>query len=63
MAEMTELLNDVDALFARLQKKYPAEIDGFLTFMKSAEGGPALSAREKELINGGSRSPRNASGA
>jgi AhpD family alkylhydroperoxidase len=51
MPEMTKMLNDVDALISRLEKKYPAEINAFLNFMKSAEGGPALNAREKELIN------------
>ena len=32
MAEMTELLNDVDALFARLQKKYPTQCQWCIAF-------------------------------
>jgi AhpD family alkylhydroperoxidase len=53
MAEMAEMLNEVGGLIKRLQKKYPAEINAFLKFMESAESGPALNAREKELINVG----------
>jgi AhpD family alkylhydroperoxidase len=51
MAEMTEMLDEVTALIGRLKNKYPTEINSFLSFMESAEGGPALTAREKELIN------------
>ncbi len=51
MPEMTEMLNEVAALISRLENKYPVEINAILKFMKSAESGPALSVREKELIN------------
>jgi AhpD family alkylhydroperoxidase len=53
MAEMTEMLNEVTGLISRLKDKYPSEINAFLDFMKQAENGPALTAREKELINVG----------
>lgn len=53
MPEMTEMLNEVSALIGRLKDKYPTEINAFLNFMQQAESGPALTAREKELINVG----------
>lgn len=51
MAEMSRLVAEATALIDRLQGSYPAATNAFLDFMKSAENGPALSAREKELIN------------
>jgi alkylhydroperoxidase/carboxymuconolactone decarboxylase family protein YurZ len=53
MGEMTEMLDEVTTLIGQLKKKYPVEINAFLNFMQSAENGPALTAREKELINVG----------
>ncbi len=53
MGEMTEMLDEVTALIARLKGNYPTEINAFLSFMNKAENGPALTAREKELINVG----------
>ncbi|MBN2700485.1 MAG: carboxymuconolactone decarboxylase family protein [Methylohalobius sp. ZOD2] len=34
-----------------LQKRYPTETQAFSHFFKETESGPALSMREKELIN------------
>ncbi len=53
MGEMNDRLQEVAALTRRLRDKYPAEINAFLNFMHEAEGGPALSGKEKELINVG----------
>jgi AhpD family alkylhydroperoxidase len=44
-------LNEVGDLTKRLQKEFPRETAGFLSFIKDAESGPALSLKEKELIN------------
>ncbi len=48
-----ERLDDVNALVRRLRKRYPSEAEAFLNFMRKAEDGVALTAREKELINVG----------
>ncbi|HHH38632.1 MAG TPA: carboxymuconolactone decarboxylase family protein [Sedimenticola sp.] len=53
MKKMQQKLDEVVALTGRLQEKYPAETNAFLGFLKKAEAGPALSQREKELINVG----------
>jgi AhpD family alkylhydroperoxidase len=53
MASMKEMLSEVSSLVSRLKGEYPAETNAFLEFMEKAEGGPALTAREKELINVG----------
>ena len=53
MGEMTKILDEVTTLIGQLKIRYPAEINSFLNFMESAENGPALTAREKELINVG----------
>jgi len=53
MGQMNDRLQEVAALTGRLKEKYPAEINAFLNFMQKAEGGPALSGKEKELINVG----------
>lgn len=53
MAQMNDRLKEVADLTRRLKIKHPAEINAFLNFMKEAESGPALNAREKELINVG----------
>ena len=44
-------LTDVQQLMENLKQDYPAEINSFLGFMGKAEGNPALSAVQKELIN------------
>ncbi len=46
MAEMHEAL-------AYLRKRYPTETQAFSYFFQKTEAGPALSKREKELINVG----------
>lgn len=51
MAHMKDKLNEFQNLVASLQKEYSMEIQGFLNFMKMAESGPALSAKEKEIIS------------
>ena len=51
MGTMKDRLKDVAELTAKLKKKYPSEINAFMTFVEKAESGPALTSREKELIN------------
>ncbi len=46
-------LADVNALVKRLRRHYPTEAEAFLNFMRKAEDGVALTAREKELVNVG----------
>ena len=46
-----ERIADVKQLMENLKQDYPAEINSFLGFMGKAEGNPALSAVQKELIN------------
>jgi len=46
-------LNDISKLLAKLRADYPGETNAFLSFMSKAEGGKALTRREKELINVG----------
>jgi AhpD family alkylhydroperoxidase len=53
MGEMGEMLSEVTKLVGRLEAKYPTEANAFFNFMQKAESGPALTAREKELINVG----------
>jgi AhpD family alkylhydroperoxidase len=51
MGHMQERLTEFQQLIGTLQKDYPQEIQGFLSFMKKAESGPALSGKEKEVIS------------
>ncbi|MDD5279434.1 carboxymuconolactone decarboxylase family protein [Acidithiobacillus sp.] len=44
-------LTEVHQLMESLKQDYPSEINSFLGFMGKAEGNPALSAAQKELIN------------
>jgi len=53
MAHMNDRLVEVTQLTERLKDKYPEEINAFLNFMKKAEEGTALGAKQKELINVG----------
>ena len=53
MTQMNDRLKEVADLTRRLKQKHPAQINAFLNFMQEAESGPALNAREKELINVG----------
>jgi AhpD family alkylhydroperoxidase len=50
---LSEHLHEVDQLIDSLKHRYPTEINAFLEFMAKTEAGPALSLREKELINVG----------
>ena len=50
---MSDHLHEVDLLIENLRKSYPSETNSFLAFKAKAEAGPALSRREKELINVG----------
>lgn len=51
MSTMNDALNQANELIAQLRKQYPGETNAFLHFMRKTEDGPALSHREKELIN------------
>lgn len=51
MGRMADKLHEFHELVGELQKEYPKEIQAFMTFMKTAEAGPALSAKEKEIIS------------
>jgi len=53
MGNIREKLNDISDLIGKLRADYPAETNAFLSFMNKAEGGKALTTREKELINVG----------
>ncbi len=50
-SHMEERLQEFQGLVASLQKEYPTEIAGFLSFMKAAESGPSLSGKQKEVIS------------
>jgi len=51
METMHERIHEVARLTQRLQKEFPGETKGFLEFLNKAEGGAALSLKNKELIN------------
>ncbi len=53
MGEMGDKLKEVADLTSRLKERYPTEINAFMSFVSKSEAGPALSSREKELINVG----------
>ncbi len=53
MGNTQEKLNEISSLISKLKAGYPAETNAFLGFMSKAEGGKALTLREKELINVG----------
>ncbi|WP_283433189.1 carboxymuconolactone decarboxylase family protein [Neorhodopirellula lusitana] len=50
---MKDKLNDVAGLTKRLMDQYPDQTEAFMSFVKKAEASPALTVREKELINVG----------
>lgn len=50
---MIERMKEIEAFLDRLGKEYPQETEAFLNFMKTAEAGPALDMKTKELINVG----------
>jgi AhpD family alkylhydroperoxidase len=51
MAAMQDRLDEVSELTDRLQKAFPDETRGFMTFLHEAEGGAAVPLKTKELIN------------
>ncbi|TAL88631.1 MAG: carboxymuconolactone decarboxylase family protein [Candidimonas sp.] len=51
MTYMSERMAEVASLTHRLQSEYPEETAGFLSFLKEAESGINVSAKNKELIN------------
>ena len=51
MNHTQEKLDEFRKLIGSLQRDYPKEIQAFLSFMKTAESGPALSAKAKEVIS------------
>ena len=51
MGSMKEKMQQVSELTQRLQRDYPVETSGFLSFLKHAEAGQALDLMHKELIN------------
>jgi AhpD family alkylhydroperoxidase len=53
MRTTRDKLNEISSLIGKLQADYPSETDALLRFMNKAEGGKALTIREKELINVG----------
>jgi len=51
MPSMKERLQEVGQLTHRLRDEFPNETEGFLGFIREAEGGAALSIKHKELVN------------
>jgi len=51
--QMSERLTDIQRFLETLGKDYPAETRAFLNFMQTAESGPALDLKTRELINVG----------
>lgn len=49
--EMQHRLHEIDSLLAALKKTHPGEVQAFMNFMGKAEAGPALTLKEKELVN------------
>ena len=48
---MQTKLKEIDSLLDNLKQTHPGEVDAFMNFMGKAEAGPALSLKEKELVN------------
>lgn len=51
--KMAQRLQEIQQFLDRLGTDYPQETQAFLNFMQTAEAGPALDLRTKELINVG----------
>ena len=49
--KMQERIAEVEAVLETLGKSHPAQVEAFTNFMSKAESGPALTSREKEVIN------------
>ena len=50
---MSGRLQEINAFLDRIGKDYPKETEAFFNFMQTAEAGPALDMKTKELINVG----------
>lgn len=48
---MHDRLHEIEALLSTLGKSHPSEVQAFMNFMGKAEAGPALSLKQKELVN------------
>ena len=48
---MHERLEEIQQLLDTLGKSHPNEVGAFVNFMGKAEAGPALSLKQKELVN------------
>lgn len=48
---MHQRLEEIEQLLATLGKSHPDEVQAFMNFMGKAEAAPALSLKQKELIN------------
>lgn len=49
--EMQQKLHDIEALLGKLRQSNPGEVQAFMNFMGRAEAGPALTLKQKELVN------------
>ncbi len=45
-----ERIKEIGELLGRLKEHYPLVTNSFLQFMSKTQGGPSLTAREKELV-------------
>ncbi len=50
-ATIQERLQDIESLLSTLGTSHPNEVQAFMNFMGKAESGPALSSKQKELVN------------
>lgn len=48
---MRDRLHEIESLLSTLGKSHPNEVQAFMNFMGKAESGPALSSKQKELVN------------
>ena len=48
---MQDRLKDIESLLSTLERSHPDEVRAFMNFMGKAESGPALTSRQKEVIN------------
>jgi len=48
---MGDRLHEIHSLLDTLRKSHPNEVQAFMNFMGKAEAGPALSLKQKELVN------------
>jgi AhpD family alkylhydroperoxidase len=48
---MQHRIHEIDSLLSTLRATHPNEVQAFMNFMGKAEAGPALTLKEKELVN------------